>query len=216
VFSDDHLSPRDRAIVDGVVRFGQLTATQIERLYFNDGSEASRTGRRNRALRRLVKWRTLGRIQERVVGGWQSGSHGYVYTSPGSTAQLRNAHTLNVAELFVRLTEAPSIEVIQFDPEPRIDGLSVVPDADVRVQMPKGRFHFYAEVEFSAKSDERVRDKLKVYERAARNAAHFPLVLYLAKDETRRRAIQRVIDGSSQRELFQAILFEDATSFLVG
>jgi hypothetical protein len=155
MYSDLHLSDRDRLIVEAVTVFKQLTGTQIERLFFADGAAPSRTGKRNRALRRLVQWKEIGRIEERALGGWNRGSHGYVYIPMGHDPQLRDTHTLNIAELYIRLKETNLVEVVDYQPEADVPDLRVVPDADVRVRINGRPFHFYVEVEYAAKSDER-------------------------------------------------------------
>jgi hypothetical protein len=216
MYSDLHLSDRDRLIIEAVTVFKQLTGTQIERLFFSDGAPASRTGKRNRILRRLVEWKEIGRIEERALGGWNRGSHGYVYIPPDHDPQLRDTHTLNIAELYIRLTETKQLELVDYRPEASITGLSVVPDADVRVRINGRLFRFYAEVEYAAKSDERVKTKIRAFERAARGASRFPLVLFLANNPTRLGAIRRVIAQSSFKEIFEVILFDDAVPYLLS
>jgi hypothetical protein len=114
------------------------------------------------------------------------------------------------------LKEDAQIELVDYQPEADIPGLSVVPDADVRIRKNGRLFRFYAEVEYSAKSDERVKAKLRSYERAAKTASRFPLILFLTGNETRLRAVQRAIDASSVKEIFQVCLFDGAQSFLLS
>ena len=56
-------------------------------------------------MTRLHNWGQLSRIP-RPVGGWSGGSEGYTYIPAGSRARVPNPHTLDITELFVKLTEA--------------------------------------------------------------------------------------------------------------
>ncbi|MFD4554445.1 replication-relaxation family protein [Streptomyces sp. NPDC058469] len=216
--SDSYLSTRDQAIIRSIHLLRQLTSTQISRLYFQDNSPVSRSANVRRSLRRLVKWQEIARIEERAIGGWASGSHGYVYVPPKSSPQIRDPHTLAVTELYVRLKEAEAAggrQVVDYEPEARIKGMTAIPDAEI--VLGGGRW-VCLEVDHSTESKSRIVAKLEAYEKAYRawTRPTFPLVLFTTRDDYQQRMIERVIAQSRESELFVVKPFDEAVPFLLS
>lgn len=137
----DDLSARDRQVIELVGCFGVVSGKQVERLFFDAGSEAASNARlARRSLARLTERRVLVRL-ERRIGGVRAGSAGTVYRlgavgdrlvrlwrgegGRGRTSQepgrLFVRHNLAVTETYARLREAErsgALELLAFDPEP--------------------------------------------------------------------------------------------------
>jgi len=215
------LSPRDRAIVEAVQTFRQLAARQIEQLFFADGSPASRSGRARRTLRRLVACRAVGRIPERSIGGWANGSQGYVYVPPRSVANIRDPHTLAIAELYVRLRTAERAglcQLIEFEPEPTMDGHAFIPDAEVQLQVGGRTRHVFVEIDQGTESKARLVAKLAAYEAAYHSWTKpvFPRVVFTVSDDRQLARLGRVVHESTVSELFRVSLFDDIVGLLLG
>src|SRR5215470_910673 len=95
------LSARQQAIVDDVLRFGQMRAQQITRLHFAGNTERSREKRMRDTMLKLYERGLVGRI-ERDVGMGGGGSRGYIYQAPASDRETANKHALALAELYTR------------------------------------------------------------------------------------------------------------------
>lgn len=130
----EQLGERDRAIVGDLARVRVLTGDQLTRLHFHELSAKSRDRARRRVLARLAGL-DLVTMLERRVGGVRAGSAGLVYAlgvagqhvvplldadgdgnparrprQPWTPGRVFLAHTLAVAELYVRLVEATRAE----------------------------------------------------------------------------------------------------------
>ena len=152
------LSERDHAIIRDVGRFKLATAGQLERLHFAHCSDTSRARNRQAVLKRLTDQRILARVGERVRGGANGGSRGYLYAldvAGQDLAQLTSsrprrpyvayeptiAHYLAVTELYVRLMEADraaELTLLTFEAEPYCwrrfgRGQVLKPDAYVQI-----------------------------------------------------------------------------------
>lgn len=136
------ITKRDEAILADVARVRLLTATQIERMHFTEGTETSRARRARRTLKRLHERGLLTRLNRRV-GGVHAGSAGYIYglstlgqavvdvSGPAGGQRRRRPwepspmfvdHVLEVSEVFVCLRELAHadalIELLEFQAEP--------------------------------------------------------------------------------------------------
>ncbi|MHB8510859.1 MAG: replication-relaxation family protein [Actinomycetota bacterium] len=133
------LSQRDVAILKSLAEMRILTAAQIQRLHFIEGSALTQARRSRRVLERLHGLDFVHRFDRRV-GGLHAGSAGYCYAlSPGgqrliqptngqrrrrpteSSSTFQN-HVLAIAEIGVKLVEAHRsglVELIRFQAEPR-------------------------------------------------------------------------------------------------
>jgi hypothetical protein len=184
------LSDRDRLILSAVQDLRLLTARQIERAIFVDGSHLTRARRCRAALQRLTESGCLIRLDRRI-GGVRAGSAGYVYAltpfgqrvlNPGA-GRLRRVrepgagfvdHVLAISELWVQLLEAERdgrLKLVEFQPEPRCwrtySGISgvrwVKPDAGVVTATDEWELHFWVEVDLATESQSVIRSKAATY-----------------------------------------------------
>lgn len=222
------LPARDRAVVDLVGRFRQLTAGQIAAVLFAD--QVSKTPL-DRCLKRLVERRYLVRLT-RPVGGDGGGSAQYVYQlgragwkllgKPGEYWVRRavNLHTLAVADCFVALTgaeRAGQCMLLAFEPEPgchiEVGSVTLTPDAYVEVgYRERGvKLFVWLEVDRGTEHRETIKEKCVRYWRAYQQWAGevFPTVLFVVPDEDRLRQIEQVIAGGPDeaQALFHVGLF---------
>ena len=124
----ERLGDRDRAILGDLARVRVLTGDQLTRLHFHELSIKSRDRARRRVLARLAELDLVTTLDRRI-GGVRAGSAGLVYTlgvagqhvvplldaddgkparrprRPWTPGRVFLAHTLAVAELYVRLVE---------------------------------------------------------------------------------------------------------------
>jgi hypothetical protein len=216
---------RDRAVVELVGRFRQLTAGQIGAVLFaGNGSQTPL----DRCLKRLVERRYLARLS-RLVGGDGGGSAQYVYqlgragcqlvSRPGRYWPLRavNLHTLAIADCFVRLVEAEragTCTILRFDPEPDVpaNGVTLTPDAlvDLGYHERGMKTSHFLEVDRATEHRETIKDKCVRYWRAYQqwDGDVFPYVIFVVPDRERATVIRQVIaSGPTEAQpLFQVFL----------
>lgn len=206
------LPVRDRAVVELVGRFHQLTAAQIGSALF--ASNASKTPL-DRVLRRLVERRYLVRLG-RLVGGDRGGSQQFVYQlgrsgwrlldRAGTYWQPRaiNPHTLAIADCFGRMLDAEragSLTLVGFMPEPAchvvVDGVTLTPDAIVEVGFRAQRLKLSCFLEVDLGSEHRavIREKCTRYWRAYQRwqEAVFPYIVFVVPDDMRQATIEQVV-----------------------
>ena len=101
----------------------------------------------------LSNWGEVRQL-EWLIGGGVGGSGPYVYTLPGTRNRYADPHTLDIAELYVRLIEAnrqAEIELLRYDPEPyshvQAGHLDLRPDAHIRVRKPDGVDQYFVEID---------------------------------------------------------------------
>lgn len=195
------LSEREFAIIESVEMLGLVTGDQIERLHFSQLSQVTRLRVRQRVLRRLTASRALIAFGRRV-GGVGGGSAGFVYGLDVAGVRLMRQrqglsgamrphrrslpglqllrHMLDVAELYVRLTEASRTEgfaVAAFTAEPASwwrdqSGTVIKPDAHAELAAHGYADHWWIEVDRATESVPTVLRQLWVYlEFAARGQA---------------------------------------------
>ncbi|XVV02504.1 replication-relaxation family protein [Actinosynnema sp. CA-248983] len=186
------LSDRDHAIIRDVGRFKLATAGQLERLHFAHCSDTSRARNRQAVLKRLTDQRVLARVGERVRGGANGGSRGYLYAldvAGQDLAQLTSsrprrpyvsheptiAHYLAVTELYVRLVEADRaghLTLLTFEAEPYCwrrfgRGQVLKPDAYVQLGLVRdGRRRkgsFFIEIDRGTQWGAKVANKVPQY-----------------------------------------------------
>jgi hypothetical protein len=175
------LTPTDRAAVALVARARLCSGAQLERLFWHQGSPASRARQARRTLARLATWRLLDRLP-RVIGGRRAGSRGFIYTlGPSGTRLLAqqegrrvgrlNApgdryinHTLAVSELYAELVSverAGHAELLAFDFEPRcwtqFPGawgvtLTLKPDAHTKLGIGDYEYTWMVEIDMATES----------------------------------------------------------------
>lgn len=219
-----HLSDRDQAIVRTIVQLRQITSTQLLRLYFADGSEVSRKPRMCRVMARLNDWGVVRRIP-RFKGGGSGGSGPYVYMPPTGRARVADAHTLDIAELYVSLVEAErhgKVEILHFDPEPyshvQAGRLDLRPDVYARIRTAEGVRHYFLEVDRATEWQNQIGSKLRRYTSAYLDwhDETFPLVVWIVPDEQRRRFMEAVIRRQRFPQLFMVCTAEETTEKLTA
>lgn len=221
---DRALSPTHQAIIFDVARLGQVTSRQLGRLHFMNGAEGSRNSRRTTALLSLSERGFIIRVQDRAIGGFTSGSQGFTYMPPGKKARNPNPHTLDIAELYVRLVEAQRqrlVEIIEdtYEVEAlrRLGDLSFRPDAYTRLKTPSGRYRWFIEVDRSSEYHNKLMEKIQQYERVSDmwpRDEYFPVVLFTCSDADSFKRVERAIKESRISGLFQQVMYEEAIDHL--
>lgn len=220
-----HLSDRDEAIVQAINDFSQLTSNQIQRLFFADGSEKCRADRARKALKRLKKWQEVIRIEERAIGGWASGSHGYVYMPPNPDVrqyrQIRDPHTLAIAEFYVCLVEAERrglIQIADYELESKVRGLEPIPDLYMHLKRSGLHATFCIEIDKSTESRQRIEQKLRGYIKSydTWHGEEFPQILFAVSTPRQLTMIKKAIASCQLPQLFTAADFDSAVSLLTN
>lgn len=201
------------AITTHVNRFRQLTTSQVRRLLYTHGSPRGRVVRSSRHLKRLT---TLGLL--RRVRGVYAGTEEYVYMPPDSKARTANMHTLDISEIYTKLSESmhDSSKSMLFDPEPwchvQVGHMTLKPDAYVDL----GRMRYFLELdrgtEFRSALAQKMRRYYAAYERWEEPT--FPLVVWIVHDADRQRFINGIIKSQSEPRLFVCYLFNEAVERL--
>jgi hypothetical protein len=244
------LSERDHEIVGTVAKLRLVTMRHLQRLHFAGGTPASNTRLTNRVLTRLTNLEVLQRL-ERRIGGVRKGSSSFLYAlgpagqyllgieapdrrrRPTEPGFLFIRHTLDIAELFVRLTEAyraKRVELIEFEAEPDCwrpfygpHGARVLlkPDAFVRSahigsDVEELRF---VEVDRDTHSVTALENKFRMYRQhwasgreQLRWSDTYPRVLWLAPNLKRLRQLIDVAAAQPEQswKLFQIRLYDEA------
>lgn len=207
------LSPRDQLILNDLTRFKQMTATQVRRLHFREGTPAGRERRTSRVLARLTKWGLLTRLT-RAVGGYGGGSGSYIYQPAESKARTPDAHTLDITELYCRLVETG--QPVIFDPEQwayvQAGRYELKPDAFIEFNGTQ----FFGEIDRGSEWRPQLTQKMRRYTQAFNNWSEpvFPLVVWTVPDEDRARLLRGVIKKTEVPELFAVVLFDEAVDLL--
>jgi hypothetical protein len=185
------LGSRDSCILEDLLRVRLLTGRQIERLYFHKLSTANAQGSaRRRSLARLVTAEFVTTLPRRV-GGERAGSGGLVYQLTSRGLRLVTArderirqpwpigwpfvqHTLDIAELYVRLRErerSGQLGLVHFAAEPACWHQTALgplkPDAFVVLESGEWEEHYWLEVDRSTESLAGLRRKLNRYVQVA-------------------------------------------------
>jgi hypothetical protein len=219
------LSPRDRAVVELVGRFGQLASGHIRALLFPTTSMTPC----DRALKRLLERGYLARLPLRIVGGVGGGASQYVYQlgrrgwrmleRSGTYWQARavNVHSLAIADCFVALKWAErggGVEVLTFEVEHEarreVGGVQLTPDAYARVGIlsPRRLLSLWLEIDMATERASQILEKCGRYWRAYElwDGAVYPRVLFVAPDDARERQLSRFLASvkpDESKPLFQ-------------
>ncbi len=251
------LTERDWRVLHYVAALRFVRGDQLTRLCFaDDGTEAARARAARRALLRLTRLDVLARLP-RPVGGVRAGSAGFIYhlglagqalaTARGWQPERRRrrslapgtlflGHTLAIAELHTRLTEADRsrhLELLELTAEPacwrRYDGngrqrLSLKPDSYARLGVGDYEDSYFLEVDRGTEGSRAVDGQLRQYvayyasgiEQAERGV--FPRVLWLTTSAAR---VAVIADGVSRLPaaagaLFQVAAFDEALAVMAG
>jgi Replication-relaxation len=220
-------SRRDGAILADLGRVRLLSGRQLERLHFQTITTPNARGSaRRRSLSRLVDTGLVVTLLRRV-GGERAGSAGLVYTLDARGHRLLDGHadpanrrirrpwsigwpfvqhSLDVAELYVRLREreaAGQLRLLQFATEPACwygtaHG-TLKPDAWAVYETSEWEEHWWLEVDRGTESLPTLTRKLRQYIDFAASGEPGPLgviprVLLLVTSAARRAAAERLID----------------------
>ncbi|WP_367133282.1 replication-relaxation family protein [Saccharothrix sp. HUAS TT1] len=220
----DELSERDRAVVELVGRFRQLTTKQVRALNFADLASPTPA---DRTLKRLVERKYLARL-ERLLGGHRGGSAQYVYQLGRAGWKLVgregaywapravNLHALAVADCFVALKDAErrgKLEVVTFTTEPDchqiVGQVCLTPDAYIELAVHGQKLTSWLEVDRGTEHLGVIREKCERYWKAFNSGQWdgvFPYVLFVVPDDRRTSAIQRVFRAgpAEAEQLFSA------------
>lgn len=249
------MSNQDRELLLVVQALRLATGSQLRRMVpaprEASAESAARTVRRT--LQRLGEWRVLDRLPTRIAGGRGGGSDsfawfvgpagrrllgrmGFVGRRLGEPSDRHIRHTLKVAEIVVRLTEAnrdDSLEILEWHAEPACwkpflgpGGGSIVlkPDLAVRVGAgPVEELRYLVELDLATESPGTLEGKLRRHlayrasgTELARNGVD-PKVLWLVPDDRRVVLLTDLIARLPSRdaELFAVTTHADAIDFLV-
>lgn len=199
-----------------------LTSSQVRRLVYLTGTP---TGRAIRSRRHLARLTRLGLI--RRFWGIYDGPPEYVYLPASSKARTANMHTLDISELYIRLSEKSlqneglvqiSANRLIFDPEPwchvQVGHMTLKPDG----YLDAGKMRFFLEIdrntEFRSALAQKMRRYYAAYERWEEPT--FPLVVWIVHDTDRQRFINGIIKSQSEPRLFVVYLFEEAAERLTN
>ncbi|MDR2445765.1 MAG: replication-relaxation family protein [Treponema sp.] len=218
------LDPRDKEILQSIYRFRYLTTGQLRRLHFRES--ATLTAATRAANRAVAKLRKLSLIDclERRIGGVRAGSSSFIWglTEAGfklfetrkNPARKRffepstkfMTHTIAVAELYIRLSEMPDVEVEAVEAEPDchrqyagIGGAPVKLKPDLYTVTLWGDYedHWFFELDLATESVSRVIRKcgqyLDYYRSGHEQRANgvFPFVAWIVPSKKRKEAMMR-------------------------
>jgi hypothetical protein len=224
------LGQRDQMILNDLGRVRLLTGRQLERLHFQDlANDRARGSARRRTMGRLSSSHLVLSLPRRV-GGERAGSAGLVYAldstgqawlsqhprhlRPSAAGRTRRpwpigwgfvCHTLDVAELYVRLRELERrglLRLTEFRAEPDSWHSSAIgtlkPDAYAVWQASGWEKHVWLEVDRGTESLPALRRKLLLYVDAANAGDSGPLgvlpqVLVTVRIVPRLTAVEAVI-----------------------
>lgn len=217
------LGERDDAIMRDLLRVRLLTGWQLERLHFRKLSATpARGSARRRTMGRLARLGLVTTLPRRV-GGERAGSAGLVYLLDSRGVRLLTAkttrvrrpwpvgwpfvqHTLDIAELYVRLREqerANRLRLLHFEAEPASwysqAGVQLKPDAFVVLETDTWEEHYWLEVDRGTESLPGLGRKLRRYVDAAAAAPSagplgvIPRVLLTVPDMTRHRSVAALV-----------------------
>lgn len=222
-----NLATRDQRILTDLRRVRLLTGQHLERLHFTTlNTSSTRGSARRRSLQRLHQLHLVTTLDRRV-GGERAGSAGLIYAldtasrrlvdergssgsrqrRPWPIGQLFVAHTLAIAELYVRLREgerAGHLQLLTFEAEPDAWHQSsiglVKPDAYVALVTGRYEDHFWLEVDRGTESLPTLRRKLLVYVDVALAGDRgpdgvLPRVLVTVESERRRFAVVELLNN---------------------
>jgi hypothetical protein len=218
------LSERDRAVVELIAKFRQMTTGQIRDSLFVELASPTPL---YRTLGRLLDQKHLSRLK-RLVGGDEGGSGQYVYQlgrvgwrlvgKPGDYWAPRavNLHTLAVADCYVqlrRVERCAALEVIHFITEPEchraVGNFLLTPDAYVELgnRADRVKYSYFLEVDRGTEHVNTIQEKCSRYGQAYRlwQDDYFPIVMFIVPDRRRAQAIERVVarEPSHTRALFR-------------
>jgi len=204
------LTPVDRSVLAAVHLTRLCLGSQLQRLFFGPGDANGRAARRT--LKRLSDWRVIDALPRRI-GGVRAGSAGIAYLVGPVGARLLAlegartkrfvtpgdrfvAHTLAVAEVYVRLHEAHqsrALELLDIETEPSCWrpypgplGAPMVLKPDLFVRLGAGA---ESEDRWFVEVDQATEGRGSIARKLGRYAAHFAS----GEEQSRHGAYPRVV-----------------------
>jgi len=247
------LSDRDKSILNIIWEYRYLTTDQIKRLCFM-GCATDRAALRtaSRVLKKLREMKLIS-ILDRQLGGVRAGSGSYIwYLAPAGGHLLRMmnstirahkkqfepstyflAHTLAVAECYVRITEIcidKKMKMTEVQNEPanwrsynRCGKIaSLKPDLFAVTACGGYEDHWFLEVDMATESAGKIIEKCHRYHEYYRTGLEqkqhgvFPLVVWIVPAEARKQNLMRHIQHEFAKHvrLFVVITFEELEHLL--
>jgi len=251
----DSLSDRDLAILRALQAHRLLTTRLLQRLHFAQGhaTQAAATRATTRVMNRLQQRGLVTKIRQRI-GGVRQGSAGMAFhLGPAGESLLRSldggtrrryvepsmafsTHTLAVAELAVRLSEATTVgrfEITRMETEPACwrsflgrHGVREWLKPDLHAVTASGDYEdeWFIEADLATEHIPTIVRKAQVYQRYAATGAHqadhevFPAVVWVVPDTARRTAIETALAASPELspELFRVVTVDDFDAFIAA
>jgi len=243
------LAPRDWSILEKVRDAGILTGSQLTRLCFADLSPSTQDRTRRRVMARLHQLHAVTRL-DRVIGGVRAGSSGWVYrlgpagqrllqlrAGQRGDHRIRKAwtpgtlflqHALDVAELYVQLSEAssPAVRLTTFQTEPACwwrDGLGghLKPDALTVLSTAAYDELVWLEVDRGTESLPTLRRKLLSYQSFVQRgqlgpSGVLPHVVISTPNDQRHREVAALVHQLPDTNIFTVARFEIATTAILA
>lgn len=191
------LTPKDRAVIETLTRVKLATGNQLVRAHWPNATDADGRAAR-RALKRLVEWRVLARL-ERRLGGLGRGSDSFTYALDVAAHRLLRLeggarrphlpgapmwhHALLVAEIYVQLLESlhgTERRLVEWEGEPACwrdhagqygEAQRIKPDGFARIGGPGYQDLYFIEADTGTQSRTVIRSKLEAYRRYAASGA---------------------------------------------
>ena len=250
------LSDRDKAILLDLARVRVLSGGQLTRLHFAELTAGNRERARRRVLERLVERHFVATLERRTIGGVRAGSSSLIYTlgtagqralpllgagtyasspagrvrAPWTPGSLFLAHSLAIAELYVRLREHERagdlglatyvVEHAAWHPDGR--GGVIKPDAYARIHDSEIEDCWWIEVDRATESIPTLRRKLLTYVEVARSGRAgpdgiTPRVLVTVPHDHRLTAVRDLVETlpTPAAELIIATLHDQATQLMI-
>lgn len=209
------LSPTQRAVLQSVTQFRQLTTSQIRRLHYSGTPD----GQRVRSCRHLARLTKLG-LLKRMWGAYSGGVE-YVYQLATTKARTPEPHTLDIVEVYIRVTEKNFGTPITFLTEPwchtRVGHVQLKPDFYLELD----GLCYFGEVDRGVEWESQLTAKMRRYVQAI-DSGHwpegraFPLVLWIVPDAARKAYLDNIISKLGEQSLFRTVLFSEAAERLTG
>jgi hypothetical protein len=252
------LSERDMGVLEEVARNRFLTSHQIRRYHFSDhATDAAAIRATNRALARLTDLGLIAHLDRRV-GGVRAGSGSHVWTLVEAGARLLQStgeveglparlrvhepttgfleHTLAVAEVCLRLTEADRgahFSLVELLREPDCwrahtgghgDVIHLRPDLSAITATGDYEDHWFLEIDRSTEPPSRVIRKCLGYEAYRQTGAErkrlgvFPGVVWITPDAKRAATLTDHIAKMTglSRDLYAVVQVDDLTRLIQG
>ncbi|MCP3880852.1 MAG: hypothetical protein GY701_21025 [Sulfitobacter sp.] len=239
------MSDLDFDIIDVLTVVRMASGNQLNRLFWPTTPAGARASRRR--LKRLTDLRVLTRLH-RQVGGIRGGSQGYTYALDVNGQRIAQSlhhntirrptpsdsfvnHTLAVTEAYIVLKTTPTIELLEFQPEPACwrsytgsagRSLTLRPDGFAAWAAGEWELSAFLEIDRATEHPGRIARKADQYFRYWRTGEEqrrnevFPTVLWVAPTEQRARVLCTVLEGHAAAALCVVISDGELADFITN